>query len=321
MRLLLLLYTVACLCINASAQKLYYNAQGNKCPRKRANSFVVFKNDDSGYRGWQYSLDHELMMSGRFEEIPADLNKAREGNFIYYYPNGNMARAGRFGNSGRTGTWLRYAYANGRLNGEDQYVNDTLQGPAAEYNYKTGEKQLEGLHEHGLREGPWKFYISKRLTAEWMYSTGKVVQVRYFDEGGHTIKVMSYRDERLTAAHAFDADGREYPYRPSPADSAISYYAEQRPSPPYDMSKFLTSHVRYPEGSMRQQTEGSVVVRFLVDEQGRISNAYVLKSIAADLDAEALRVVALMPRWAPGLRNGDPVKMWCVLPVIFRLQP
>ncbi len=269
----------------------------------------------------QYSLRNELMMEGSFTSIPDDFTTAREGQFIYYHPNGRMARKGLFANSERTGQWLRFAYTTGTLTAEDQYVRDTLNGPSVQYSSTTGDKWLEGQHERGRREGPWKHYIKGFLNAEWIYTAGKVVQVRYFDAAGHTIKVMSYRDERLTAAHAFDAEGREYAYVPSPSDSVISYYAEERPTPPYDMAKFLDANLRYPATAREKSIEGNVVVKFMVDELGNISNGQVVNSVHPDLDAEALRIVSLLPKWNPALQNGDPVKFWCTMPFIFRMKP
>jgi len=87
-----------------------------------------------------------------------------------------------------------------------------------------------------------------------------------------------------------------------------------------DMSKYLSKNMNYPEAARQAGTHGRVVIQFVVNEDGSISAAQVLKGIGDGCDAEALRVVKHMPRWKPGRQNGRAVKVYFSLPVWFVLQ-
>lgn len=86
------------------------------------------------------------------------------------------------------------------------------------------------------------------------------------------------------------------------------------------MMKWLSNNIRYPENAQANGISGRVVVKFVVEKDGSISGASVVKGVDRDLDQEALRVVKRMPKWQPGKNNGQPVRSYFNLPVTFRLQ-
>ncbi|MCC3157851.1 energy transducer TonB [Hymenobacter sp. 15J16-1T3B] len=101
-------------------------------------------------------------------------------------------------------------------------------------------------------------------------------------------------------------------------------YVEQMPQPPGGMPglmQFLGSQLQYPAEAQQQRIEGKVFVTFVVNTEGRIEQARVSKGAHALLDAEALRVIQLMPAWTPGRQLGRPVNVAYTVPVNFRLPP
>ena len=86
------------------------------------------------------------------------------------------------------------------------------------------------------------------------------------------------------------------------------------------MYKYLAKNVKYPASARRMNIEGSVFVGFVVDADGRISEAAIIKGISADCDKEALRVVQSMPKWRPGKQSGRPVRVKYVLPIKYKLD-
>ena len=98
---------------------------------------------------------------------------------------------------------------------------------------------------------------------------------------------------------------------------------EEKPEFPGGMSelmKFLQENVKYPEEAMKNGIQGRVVVQFIVEKDGSISGAEVIKKVNEHLDAEALRVVNAMPNWTPGKQKGKVVRVKFTLPVTFRLS-
>lgn len=109
-----------------------------------------------------------------------------------------------------------------------------------------------------------------------------------------------------------------------PLDDPNKVYlvVEQQPEFPGGvaaMMKFISHNMKYPAQARRTETDGSVYVEFVIDQQGQISDARVIKGIGAGCDEEALRVVNKMPAWKPGKQNGKPVRVRFVLPVKFLL--
>lgn len=81
---------------------------------------------------------------------------------------------------------------------------------------------------------------------------------------------------------------------------------------------WLSYNIHYPASALENNIKGKVVVNFIVEKDGTISNAKIAKSLNADLDKEAIRVVNKMPKWNPGINKGVPVRSYFTLPINFR---
>ena len=98
---------------------------------------------------------------------------------------------------------------------------------------------------------------------------------------------------------------------------------EQMPEFPggaVEMMKFLNENVKYPEAASKAGTQGRVIVQFIVEADGSITNVKVLKNVSDEIDAEAVRVINAMPKWKPGSQSGKPVRVKYTIPVTFRLS-
>ena len=95
--------------------------------------------------------------------------------------------------------------------------------------------------------------------------------------------------------------------------------APQFPGGMAGMMQYLSSNIRYPEDAREAGTQGRVIVSFVVEKDGSISNARVTKPTYSSLDDEALRVISAMPKWMPGKQNGEAVRVKYSVPVSFRL--
>ena len=87
-----------------------------------------------------------------------------------------------------------------------------------------------------------------------------------------------------------------------------------------EMMKFLQTNIKYPEQAKNNGVQGRVIVQFVVNKDGSISNDTVVRSVDPLLDAEAIRVVRNMPNWTPGKQKGEAVRVRFTLPVTFRLD-
>ena len=116
------------------------------------------------------------------------------------------------------------------------------------------------------------------------------------------------------------------PYNPmAPPDTTKVFgdIAEQMPMFPggdRKLMEYLASSIQYPPECKESCIQGRVIVTFVVERDGSISQAKVVKSLDPLLDAEALRVVNAMPKWIPGRQGGVTVAVKYTIPVTFRLK-
>lgn len=97
---------------------------------------------------------------------------------------------------------------------------------------------------------------------------------------------------------------------------------ETQPSFPGGKQKlmeFLASNTHYPEECLKDSIEGRVVVSFMIERNGEITDIKVVKGVHPAMDNEAVRVVSMMPKWCPGKINGQSRRVRYTLPFTFRL--
>ncbi len=94
----------------------------------------------------------------------------------------------------------------------------------------------------------------------------------------------------------------------------------QFPGGPAALMEYLSKNVHYPEEAHKNGIQGRVIATFVVEKDGSITEARVVRSVDKLLDAEALRVLSAMPNWIPGRQNGEPVRVQYTVPITFNLQ-
>lgn len=85
------------------------------------------------------------------------------------------------------------------------------------------------------------------------------------------------------------------------------------------LMEWLQKNTQYPKAAKNRGEKGRVTVSFVIDKTGKVTGGKVERGVSAELDAEALRVVSVMPNWTPGKQNGKTVKVRYMLPITFRL--
>ena len=106
--------------------------------------------------------------------------------------------------------------------------------------------------------------------------------------------------------------------------SPVFEVVEQMPEYPdggmAGLMEYFKKNIRYPEAAKKAGTQGRVIVQFLVNKDGSISDAKPLRSVDPALDAEAIRLVNAMPKWKPGMQRGEAVTVKYTVPVKFSLD-
>ena len=86
------------------------------------------------------------------------------------------------------------------------------------------------------------------------------------------------------------------------------------------LQKYITSNLKYPKTAIENEESGVIYIKFIVEKDGKITNASIVKSLSPKLDAEALRLVKKMPEWKPGSIDSEPVRVWVFLPIKFKVD-
>ena len=116
---------------------------------------------------------------------------------------------------------------------------------------------------------------------------------------------------------------KEYTLEEEPEEQTIFEVVENMPDFPGGQAalmQYLAKNIKYPTIAQENGTQGRVIVQFVVNRDGSIVDAKVVRSVDPYLDKEALRVINTMPKWKPGMQRGKPVRVKFTVPVMFRLQ-
>ena len=93
----------------------------------------------------------------------------------------------------------------------------------------------------------------------------------------------------------------------------------QYPGGAVEFLKWLTRNLRYPTVAKNNKTQGKVVAVFYVEKDGSITGLKVTQSLSPECDREALRVLAMMPNWKPGIQHDQPCRTKVCIPIVFKL--
>ena len=86
------------------------------------------------------------------------------------------------------------------------------------------------------------------------------------------------------------------------------------------LMKFIKDNMIYPYEALKNRIEGKVIIQFVVTKTGKVGKIKVARSVNKELDQEAVRLIKMLPDFSPGRNNvGEPVNVWYILPVIFKL--
>lgn len=106
-------------------------------------------------------------------------------------------------------------------------------------------------------------------------------------------------------------------------DDAVFVVVEKSPEFPGgddSLYAFIGRNIKYPEAAKKNKIEGRVFVTFVIEKDGQVSSAKILRDIGGGCGEEALRIVNSMPKWKPGTQRGNPVRVQFNLPIMFQLQ-
>ena len=143
--------------------------------------------------------------------------------------------------------------------------------------------------------------------------------------GGDSLAHVSDTEETTPAVKSTSKAGEITAERSAPKKvfkGKVYDLVDEMPSFPgglEELYKWIDNNVQYPAVARENGIEGRVIVKFIVEKDGSLSDSTVIRSVHPIVDREALRLVGQMPKWNPGKRAGIPVRVRCCLPIKFKL--
>lgn len=178
--------------------------------------------------------------------------------------------------------------------------------------YTSGALYVECTYVVGKKEGTYKsFHPDSTLLCQSAYRKDFLQgELEEYNEKGKITYREKYSRGKLIEGTAFDSAGNEIKYTKKDVDPIF-------PGGARALSKFLKENLVYPKNALLNGIEGVVQVAFVVNKDGKISEVKIINSVSAELDAEAIRAVSLMPDWKPGYYRGRIVRTRMKIPITF----
>lgn len=142
-----------------------------------------------------------------------------------------------------------------------------------------------------------------------------IVEDPNFDDDLIVEDVEATQETRIARIERFEEDEveEEVPF-------SICEFPPEFPGGMQALTKFIASHVQYPEIARENGIQGKVHVQFVINNRGEVENVIVARSVDAALDKEAIRVIQSLPKWTPGMQRGKPVRTLFTVPIDFKLN-
>lgn len=154
--------------------------------------------------------------------------------------------------------------------------------------YETGELKNEIFYENGVKNGVLlSYWKNGKLKRKDIYKNGKLKKGECWDEIGNNVK--------------------HYDLEISP----------KFPGGESQLYNYVSKNLKYPIISKQYKIGGKVIVTFIIEKSGAVSNVLIAQGVNIEIDDEATRIISEMPTWEPGYQDGNPVRVKYSLPITF----
>jgi antitoxin component YwqK of YwqJK toxin-antitoxin module len=309
--LLLSAFALSCLvCVSQPQEQLYDHNWKPTNDVQKARFYSMTEHKDSLWVTYDYYIfEKKLQMKGSYKD---SAKKIRHGEFTWYHANGYLERQGTYINNKQTGTWVSY-YENGVMRDSSHYIFGNKKGISLSWHYNGFMADSSSLNTDGSGvvvewfdngtpaaagklaagrklHGTWQFFHKNgSLSALEVYDNGKLIKKEYFDEKGVKEADTTSKDRDAQ----FSGGGKAW-------------------------QKYLQKQIYWPPNlSFQTSGEAVVVVRYSVDEDGKIVDAYVSLPFHPEFDRIALKAITQSPKWKPAISHNRKVKTYLTQPVGF----
>ncbi len=269
---------------NNSVDTIYLDSEGYYVGRSQAETYIAITPDGKGGGAMRKCnlATNAVIKEGYYSDIDS---LTYEGPFVGYYESGNVEWEVVYHNDEEVGRTAYYYDTSAKLLWHKcRFEDGIIDGELTSY-YRSGALKRREIHKILIDDAP---------------GTGTA------DSG----KVEPVRKDTIVFGECYDENGGSIKFTP--------FFIA--PTPPENFNRFLTKNIKYPRKARRNEIEGRVMLRFMVDVHGKVQNVTLLHNVSPEIDAEAVRVIKKSPIWIPGIRDDEVVDAYMKLPLRFRLE-
>jgi TonB family protein len=265
-----------------------------------------FNIDKSEYKVLEYDNLGNLQLEGNYSD---KYSLKRTGEFTEYHKNGNKKSIKNYKDSKAFGTYYEW-YENGAKKLEAQYTekdlmtaenykilqfwdknnNHTVIDGNGFFSNNANENSIfEGNLKNGLKDGTWKGSYKDKYSFTEIYNQGKFVS---------GIRINSDNEK---------IEYSELESKPQPKKGIEKFY------------KYIGENFKYTDSSIKNKIQGKIIIQFIIDKTGKITEPKIIKGLGYGLDEEAIRVIMRYDDWIPGQQRGVNVRVQYMLPISLQL--
>ncbi len=214
-------------------------------------------------------------------------------------------------------------YDNGSRISKGYYINNLKEGEWEYYAYESNTLFQFGKYQKGLKEGTWTTIdTSATIRATHSYKHDKKNgPFKYFDEDGNLFREGIYENDELSYDTTY-IDKNPYHFHVGDKMPVLidcpNLPNKQRMKCKEGTISSLQIH--YPEFERRMGIEGQVIVRFVINERGKIENLIIIRGLSNGIKKSVMKAFPMESIWEPGIDDGKPVKVLYSLPISFKLS-
>jgi TonB family protein len=294
-----------------------YFLKNNELVKKRddADHIMVVSAPDAStglYDIKELYLNNTVKLIGKTSQPD---HKMLEGKCETFYPTGQKDEVVNYDNNSKEGDAYKY-YPNGKLYTHKKYTRGEVIGADEEATalvLECRDSTGKALVTDG--NGSYMIYSSdlKNILEEGAIKDGSK-DGKWKGENGDKDNKVTFEEEynagKLVVGKATDKDNKQYTYKERAAQPQFLGGSQ-------GLNQYLATTIRYPMHAMESRIQGTVIVNFAVEKDGKLSNFKVMRTPDRELSDEAIRVLKASPYWLPAMKYGIPVKGDITVPVRF----
>lgn len=275
-------------------------------------SYMDFK-DSLWIENSYFVHNNKFRMYGRYRD---SLGKIPVDTFYYFHNNGSLDKKGNHVNGKRQGLWLGY-HDNGRRRSAIVYEDGKPVNTS--YSWHDNGQLKDSIYwapGSGGNSNSWTREGLPDATGHYNNDEKKDGDWKYYYTNGQPSSIEVYAADSLRSIQTFDEAGNRTPNAGArtQVEKESEYVGGQA-----GWRQHLTRTFSYPKQAVDREIEGTVIVQFIVDEKGDLSEIQALSGHPL-LAEEAIRVIQRSGRWTPAISHGRKVKSYKKQPITFRLQ-